>query len=72
MYEYAGVSYLASGDLLRALEFVREALRLFQSTLPPSHPSSKGRNYFCAVMKAMPLVACESHGAVGTLARNLQ
>ena len=34
----AGVSYLASGDLLRALEFVREALRIFQATLPPSHP----------------------------------
>ena len=26
------------GDLHRALQFAREALRIFQATLPPSHP----------------------------------
>jgi tetratricopeptide (TPR) repeat protein len=43
-----GISYLnlginchKVGDLPRALQFVREALRIFQATLPPSHPHVK-------------------------------
>ena len=33
-----GISCRKVGDLLRALQFAREALRIFQATLPPSHP----------------------------------
>ena len=29
------------GDLHRALQFAREALRIFHATLPPSHPHVK-------------------------------
>ena len=34
----AGASALAAGNLHRALEFAREALRILQATLPPLHP----------------------------------
>ena len=44
-HPYIGISYLnlgischIVGDLHRALQFAREALRIFQATLPPSHP----------------------------------
>ena len=33
-----GINYLEVSDLHRALQFAREALRIFQATLPPSHP----------------------------------
>ncbi len=33
-----GISCRKVGDLHRALQFAREALRIFQATLPPSHP----------------------------------
>ena len=33
-----GISCHKVGDLHRALQFAREALRIFQATLPPSHP----------------------------------
>ena len=33
-----GFSCYKVGDLHRALQFAREALRIFQATLPPSHP----------------------------------
>ena len=33
-----GISCYKVGDLHRALQFAREALRIFQATLPPSHP----------------------------------
>ena len=33
-----GISCRNVGDLNRALQFAREALRIFQATLPPSHP----------------------------------
>ena len=33
-----GISCHKSGDLHRALQFAREALRISQATLPPSHP----------------------------------
>ena len=33
-----GISCEIVGDLHRALQFAREALRIFQATLPPSHP----------------------------------
>jgi hypothetical protein len=36
-----GVSYFKLGDLHRALPFAREALRMLQATLPPSHPHVK-------------------------------
>ena len=36
-----GLSCEMVGDLPRALQFVREALRIFQATLPPSHPHVK-------------------------------
>ncbi len=32
------LSYEQAGDLLRALASAREALRIFQAALPPSHP----------------------------------
>ena len=32
-----GISCYKVGDLHRALQFAREALRIFQATLPPSH-----------------------------------
>ena len=31
-------SYNQSGQYHRSLQFAREALRIFQATLPPSHP----------------------------------
>jgi hypothetical protein len=34
------------GDLPRALQFSREALRIFQATLPPSHPHVKQAQQF--------------------------
>ena len=34
-------SYLRGGDFNRATEMAREALRIFQATLPPSHPNVK-------------------------------
>ena len=34
------------GDLPRALQFAREALRIFQATLPPSHPHVKRAQQF--------------------------
>ena len=36
-----GISCRKVGDLHRALQFAREALRIFQATLPPSHPHVK-------------------------------
>jgi hypothetical protein len=33
-----GINYFEVGDLHRALQFAREALRTLQATLPPSHP----------------------------------
>ena len=33
-----GISCHEVGDLHRALQFAREALRILQATLPPSHP----------------------------------
>ena len=33
-----GITCRKVGDLHRALQFAREALRIFQATLPPSHP----------------------------------
>ena len=33
-----GISCYKVGGLHRALQFAREALRIFQATLPPSHP----------------------------------
>jgi hypothetical protein len=33
------ISYRQSGNFLRAIERAREALRILQATLPPSHPS---------------------------------
>ena len=33
-----GITCHKVGDLHRALQFAREALRIFQATLPPSHP----------------------------------
>ncbi len=36
-----GFSCYKVGDLHRALQFAREALRIFQATLPPSHPHVK-------------------------------
>jgi len=36
-----GLSYRQAGDLHRAVERAREALRIFQATLPPSHPLVK-------------------------------
>jgi tetratricopeptide (TPR) repeat protein len=35
------ISYQQAGDFRRAIEMAREALRIFQATLPPSHPHSK-------------------------------
>jgi hypothetical protein len=35
------VSYLQAGDFHRAIESAREALRIFQAALPPSHPHVK-------------------------------
>ena len=32
------LSYEQSGDLLRAMASAREALRIWQAALPPSHP----------------------------------
>ena len=32
------ISYRQGGDLLRAIESAREALRIWQAALPPSHP----------------------------------
>ena len=34
-------SYLRCGDFNRANQMAREALRIFQATLPPSHPNVK-------------------------------
>ena len=34
---HLGISCHNVGDLHRALQFAREALRIFQATLPPSH-----------------------------------
>ena len=34
-------SYGRAGDFHRAIERAREALRIFQATLPPSHPHIK-------------------------------
>jgi tetratricopeptide (TPR) repeat protein len=36
-----GMSCHMAGDLPRALQFAREALCMFQATLPPSHPHVK-------------------------------
>jgi tetratricopeptide (TPR) repeat protein len=36
-----GINFLEVGDLHRALQFAREALRVLQATLPPSHPHVK-------------------------------
>jgi hypothetical protein len=36
-----GMSFGMVVDLSRALQFAREALRIFQATLPPSHPYVK-------------------------------
>ena len=36
-----GLSCEMVGDLPRALQFAREALRILQATLPPSHPHVK-------------------------------
>ena len=33
-----GIACHKVGDMYRALQFAREALRIFQATLPPSHP----------------------------------
>jgi hypothetical protein len=33
-----GSCFVKVGDLHRALQFAREALRILQTTLPPSHP----------------------------------
>ena len=33
-----GINYFEVGDLHRALQIAREALRVLQATLPPSHP----------------------------------
>ena len=35
------LSYRQAGDFRRAIERAREALRIWQATLPPSHPSVK-------------------------------
>ena len=35
---HLGISCHEVGDLHRALQFAREALRILQATLPPSHP----------------------------------
>ena len=35
------ISYHRAGDFRRAIERAREALRIFQATLPPSHPHLK-------------------------------
>jgi len=35
---HLSLSYEQAGDLLRALSSAREALRIFQAALPPSHP----------------------------------
>ena len=32
------IHYYQASDFHRALQFCREALRIFQATLPPSHP----------------------------------
>ena len=34
-------SYESVGDFHRATEMAREALRIYQATLPPSHPKVK-------------------------------
>ena len=36
-----GINYFEVGDLHRALQIAREALRVLQATLPPSHPHVK-------------------------------
>jgi tetratricopeptide (TPR) repeat protein len=36
-----GYNFVIAGDLLRALHFAREALRILQATMPPSHPHVK-------------------------------
>jgi tetratricopeptide (TPR) repeat protein len=41
-----GINYLKIGDMNRALQFAREALRVLQATLPPSHPHVKQALYF--------------------------
>jgi tetratricopeptide (TPR) repeat protein len=41
-----GMSCHKVGDLPRALQFAREALRIFQATLPPSHPHVKQAQQF--------------------------
>ena len=38
---HIGISCEMVGDLPRALQFAREALCMFQATLPPSHPRVK-------------------------------
>ena len=50
-----GYSFVKVGDLHRALQCAREALRILQATLPPSHPH---------VQQAQQLVChCESDTA---------